>query len=183
MVELDQRALDEAAHEGESMRPRELFDILERYHDDRPGISEAALEAYTEALMEREDISLDGETFLDIVDDRRTPSDSWVADDERLYELDDGRLSQYPATWHDRLGGERDPAEYIRFFGEEAPRFLTVASGDHHGIKEDRLLDVISVVGGMSHESAKAAVESGRDDGRLVEDADQHPKAGVYLAE
>ncbi|MDS0259870.1 hypothetical protein NDI56_10745 [Haloarcula sp. S1CR25-12] len=183
MVELDQRAIDEAVHEGESMRPRELVDLFERYHDDRPGIPEATLEAYARELADRDEVSFDADGFLDTVSERLTDSDGWVADGERLYALDEGRISQYPATWHDRLGGERDPATYIRFFEEMAPSFLTEDRGDRRGIKADRLLDVVSVVGGMSRKSAKAAIESARDDGRVVEDADQHPKAGVYLAE
>jgi hypothetical protein len=39
------------------------------------------------------------------------------------------------------------------------------------------------VVGELDRDVAKAAIESARDEGRIAEDADQHPKAGVYLAE
>jgi hypothetical protein len=41
----------------------------------------------------------------------------------------------------------------------------------------------MAVVGGLDRQSAKAEIEAARDDDRIVEDADQHPKAGVYLAE
>jgi len=179
MVDTDQQAVEEIVHEGSALGTRELLDILERYHDDRPGVPLAAIDAYAAELNEREDSRFDTEAFRDVVDDRRTDSDSWVADGDRLYELDDGRISQYPATWHDRLGGERDPAAYLRFFEEMAPSVRS----RHGGVDEDQLIDVMAVVGGLGRDTAKAAIESAREADRIVEDADQHPKAGVYLAE
>ncbi|MFC6757117.1 MULTISPECIES: hypothetical protein [Haloarcula] len=183
MVDTDQQAVDEIVHQGEGLGTGALVDILERYHDDRPGVPEAAIAAYARDLNERDDSSFDTEVFGEVVDERRTDSDGWVADGERLYELEGGRISQYPAAWHDQLGGERDPAAYLRFFEENAPSVLSNAPGGRQGINEDQLVDVMSVVGQMSRESARAAIEAARDDDRIVEDADQHPKAGVYLAE
>ncbi|MDS0282175.1 hypothetical protein [Haloarcula onubensis] len=183
MVNTDQEAVDEIVHEGDALGSRELLDILERHHDEQPGVSREAIDAYARELAEREDSSFDVDTFEETIAERLTESDSWVDDTGRLYELGDDRISQYPATWHDRLGGERDPAAYIRFFEAEAPSVLNNAAGGRKGVNEDQLIDVMTVVGGLSRRSAKAAIESGRDDGRLVEDADQHPKAGVYLAE
>lgn len=183
MVDTDQQAVDEIVHEGEALGTGELIDILERYHDDRPGVPEAAIAAYARELKEREDSSFDAEAFGEIIADRLTDSDSWVDDGDRLYELEGGRISQYPATWHDRLAGERDPAAYLRFFEAEVPSVLGNAPGGRQRADEDQLIDVMAVVGEMSRDAAKAAIESARDDGRIVEDADQHPKAGVYLAE
>jgi len=183
MVDTDQQAVDEIVHEGDALGTRELLDILERYHDDRPGVPRDAIDAYARELNEREDSSFDTEAFESTVADRLTDSDSWVGDSERLYELDSGRISQYPATWHDRLGGERDPAAYLRFFEAEVPSVLSNAPGGRQRANEDQLIDVMAVVGEMSRQSAKAAIESARDEDRLTEDADQHPKAGVYLAE
>jgi hypothetical protein len=183
MADTDQQAVDEIVHGGEALGTSELIDILERYHDDRPGVPRDAIDAYARELNERDDSSFDTETFRDIVEDRLTDSDSWVADGDHLYELGGGRISQYPATWHDRLGGERDPAAYLRFFEAEAPSVLGNAPGGRQRADEDQLIDVMAVVGEMSRESATAAIKSARDDDRIVEDADQHPKAGVYLSE
>jgi len=182
MVDTDQRVVDEIIHEGEALGTRELIDILERYHDDEPGISEAAIDAYTRELQAREDSSFDDEAFREVLADRRTDADSLVTDGTHLYELDGDRISQYPATWHDELGGERDPTAYLRFFEERVPSMLIQGREDRQGLNEDTLIDVMTVVGEMDRESARAAIESARDDGRVVEDADQHPKAGVYLA-
>ncbi|WP_324665226.1 hypothetical protein [Haloarcula sediminis] len=181
MVDTDQRAVDEIVHEGESLSTRELIDVLERHHDDEPGVPEAAIDAYTRELQEREDSSFDEAAFREVVADRRTGAESWV-DDDRLYELGDGRISQYPAAWHDRLHGERDPAAYLRCFEETAPSVLGNAPGSRPHANEDQLIDVMAVVGGLDRDAAKAEIEAARDDDRVVEDADQHPKAGVYLA-
>ena len=183
MVDTNQQAVDEIVHEGDALGTRELLDILERYHDDRPGVPREATDAYAAELNERENSSFDTEAFESAVADRLTDSDSWVDDSDRLYELDGDRISQYPATWHDRLAGERDPAAYLRFFEAEAPSVLGNAPGGRQRADEDQLIDVMSVVGQMSRESAKATIESARDEDRIMEDADQHPKAGVYLAE
>jgi len=179
MVDTDQQAVDEIVHEGDALGTRELLDILERYHDDRPGVPRDAIDAYARELNEREDSSFDTEAFESTVADRLTDSDSWVDDGDPLYELDGDRISQYPATWHDRLGGERDPAAYLRFFEEMAPSVRS----RHGGVDEDQLIDIMAVVGGLGRDTAKAAIESAREEDRIVEDADQHPKAGVYLAE
>lgn len=183
MVDTDQQAVDEIVHEGEALGTRELLDILERYHDDEPGVSEAAIDAYARELNEREDSAFDAEAFWGVVDDRLTDSESWVDDGDHLYELDGDRISQYPATWHDRLRGERDPAVYLRFFEERASSVLGNAPGGRQRASEDQLIDVMAVVGEMRRDAAKAEIETARDDGRIAEDADQHPKAGVYLAE
>ena len=183
MVDTDQQAVEEIVHEGDALGTSRLVDILERYHDDRPGVPRDAIGAYARELNERDDSSFDAEAFRDVVEDRLTDSDRWVDDGDRLYELDGGRISQYPATWHDRLRGERDPAAYLRFFEAEAPEVLGTAPGGRQRANEDQLIDVMAVVGEMSRDAAKGAIESAREADRVVEDADQHPKAGVYLAE
>jgi len=183
MVDTDQRAVDEIVHEGDALGTSRLIDVLERYHDDRPGVPRDAIDAYARELTEREDSRFDVEAFREVLEDRLTGSDSWVDGGARLYELDGDRISQYPATWHDRLRGERDPAAYLRFFEAEAPAVLGTAPGGRRRADEDQLIDVMAVVGELRRDAAKAAIESAREEGRIVEDADQHPKAGVYLAQ
>ncbi|MBX0287698.1 hypothetical protein [Haloarcula salinisoli] len=183
MVDTDQRAVEEIVHQGDALGTRKIIHILERHHDDRPGVPRAAIDAYARELHDREDSSFDTEAFWNVVDELLTDSDSWVDDGDRFYELEGDRISQYPATWHDRLAGERDPAAYLRFFEAEAPSVLGTAPGGRQRADEDQLIDVMTVVGGLSRDSARTAIEAARDDDRIVEDADQHPKAGVYLTE
>jgi len=179
MVDTDEQAVTEIVDEGSALGTQRIIDILERY----PGVPRAAIATYARELNERKDSSFDTEAFWEVVDDRLTDSDSWVDDGDPLYELEGDRISQYPATWHDRLGGERDPAAYLRFFEAAAPSVLGNTPGGRQRADEDQLIDVMAVVGGLGRDAAKAAIESARDEGRIVEDADQHPKAGVYLAE
>lgn len=182
MADTDQQVVEEIIDEGDSLDTDAFIDVLERLHDDRSGVSETAIDAYANALEAREDSTFDSEAFHEVLSDRRTDADSWVPESDPLYELDGDRISQYPATWHDRLNGERDPVAYLRFFEAAAPSVLTNAPGGRQGINEDTLIDAMMVVGGMGRQPAKAAIEAARDDDRVVEDADQNPKAGVYLA-
>jgi hypothetical protein len=183
MSNTDQQAVEEIVHRGDSLGTGELIDILERLHDDEPGIAKATIDAYAEELQAREDSSFDDEAFREVLEERLTDADGWVSESDQLYEVDGDRISQYPAAWHDQLSGERDPAAYLRFFEAKAPAVLSNARGGRQSVNEDHLIDVMAVVGGLDRQSAKAAIESARDDGRVVEDADQHPKAGVYLTE
>jgi hypothetical protein len=182
MVEIDQRAIDEAAREGESMRTRDLFDIVERYHDDKPGVPRDTLEAYARELNSKRDFGLDVETFLGLVDERRTDSDTWAGNDV-FYGLDGDRLSQYPASWHEALHGSTDPVEYLRFFRDEAPAFLDDHRGSKPGVQKDTLVRIMRVVGGTDQQTAVGELEAARDDGFVEESADQHPQTGVFLAD
>lgn len=182
MVEIDQRAIDEAAHEGESMRTRDLVDIVERYHDDRPGVSRETLEAYARELDSRGDFDLDVETFLEVVDERLTDADSW-AGDEVFYDIGDDRLSQYPLSWHEALNGTTDPVEYLRFFREHGAAFLDDHRGSKPGVQKDTLLRIVRVVGGTDKQTAASELEAAREEGLVEESADQHPQTGVFLAE
>jgi len=41
----------------------------------------------------------------------------------------------------------------------------------------------MKAVGGMDRQAADSAIERARQNNRLVEDADRHPRAGIYLAD
>lgn len=184
MTELDDSVIDEAVHEGESMLLEELFDLIERSHDGEAGVDREVVVAYVRELESRGGYAFDADGFLDEIDERLTDSEEW-AGAERYYELPGDRLSQYPARWHDRLGGSTDAAAYVRFLGEEAPEFVESMDrgGAGPGVPEDTLISLISIVGRVDHGAARAAIEEARERGDLVEDADQHPQAGVYLAD
>lgn len=184
MVDIDEAVIEDAVHEGEAMGLRDLFGLIERYHDERPGVPREAVAAYARELASQRDYSFDAEGFLETVDERRTDAESWQGSD-RFYALADDRLSQYPARWHDELGGSTDAAEYVRFVREEDPDYVEdlARGGAGAGIPRDTLSDVIQVVGRVDRETAAAAIEDARDRDAVVVDADQHPQAGVYLPE
>ncbi|MFD1585807.1 hypothetical protein ACFR9U_02335 [Halorientalis brevis] len=182
MAELSDDVLEEAAHRGETLLVEDLVSLAERAHDDEPGIERDRLTTYAEALAERRDVDFDLQAFDKGVADRLTDAETWT-DRDRLYELGDGRLSLYPAEWHAALGGSTDVAEYIAFLERDAPEFVldrgTAEVGP--GIPQQKLLDIVAVVGRVDRETARAALADARDAGEVVEDADQHPQAGVYL--
>jgi len=182
MVDIDRRAIEIIADEGESRSTQDRVAVLERYHGDRPGVPERAVAAYARELAAQSDVAFDADTCLDAVADRATDAASWQGR-ERFYELDGERRSRYPAPWHDRLAGESDPAAYLRFFRSTAEAFLDDQHGSKPGVTEDTLIEVLVLVGRLDRESAVSAIEAARDEGTIVEDADQHPRAGVYLAD
>ncbi|WP_254543134.1 hypothetical protein [Halomarina pelagica] len=181
MVDLNERVLDEAEHHGESLLPKEFLSLVERHHgDETPGVEPEVVEAYATALAER-GVPAEDEALSSALDDRRTDSETWV-DGDAVYGLPSGRLSTYPANWHERLAGSNDPRAYLRFMQGEAAFEPKNPTGSR-GIPEERLLDAMSVVGHVDRREAKAAVERLREEGEVVEDADQHPDANVYLPE
>ena len=50
-------------------------------------------------------------------------------------------------------------------------------------VPESTLLDAMVTIGGVDRDTAKGNLEARRMDGTVVEDADQHPDANVFLAE
>jgi len=184
MAELSDDVIEEAAHEGETLLVDDLVSLAERAHDDAPGVERDVLDDYAEALSARRDTSFDIAAFERVVADRRTDAERWAGED-RLYEVGDDRLSLYPSRWHAQLGGSTDVAEYIAFLEAESPEFIvergTAEVGP--GIPKGKLLEIVAVVGRVDRQRARAALQEARDDGEVVEDADQHPQAGVYLQE
>lgn len=184
MVGVHDAVVDEAAHEGSAMTVDDLVALVERHHDDRPGVSRETLAAYAERLASRRDVGFDPDAFLAEVDDRTTDAGTWT-EGTLLYPVAADRISRFPARWHENLGGSTDVASYLRFFEDEATAFASaVGRRDQEGaVPEPQLLDVVSTVGRVGREDAKEAIEAARDRGDVVEDADQHPGASIYLRE
>jgi hypothetical protein len=186
MTDINERIVAEADDRGESLLVDEFLALIEQYHPhDRPGIAWETIEAYTEA-MEGTDYghSHDMDGFLDTVDDRLVDGDSEYTTDA-FYRLDGDRVSVYPARWHDELGGESDLREYVRFLTTldvdgESGADLGATGG---GVPEHVLVNAAGIVGRTDPETVKSRLEDLRQQGDLVEDADQHPQARVRLPE
>jgi hypothetical protein len=176
MVELDDQVLEETAHEGQSQRLVDVVGRIERAHPETRGVSMETIRAYADALEGERTIDVDADGVLDSVGDRLVEGRTW-ASENALYELDGAHVSRYPKRWHEALGDSSDVAEYVAFLTAEDDG---PGAGDR-GIREDVLLDVLGVVGGLDRDDAAAALQEAREEGVLVEDADQHPQAGVYL--
>lgn len=159
--------VDEIVHRGPAT-VRRAVDLLGRGHRDGPGIDRETLDAYVEAVEKRRDFDFDAEGFYD---------------EDKIYRLEGDRISRYPRSWHEELGGSDDVAAFVRFLNDTGFADTVGKSGAGSGIDEEALLDVAAAVGRISKGDAKARLETLRDEDVVVEDADTHPHGGVYLAE
>ena len=181
-MERSESLLREAGNRSEYLRPRDLVALAERHAEGTaagtaPGVPHEWLLAHVEALDEESHV--DAESFRSSLSEMTTDAETWV-DDRAVYEIGEDRLSAYPPAWYEALAGMTSLPEVVRYLLDESD-YRPVDAGAGDGVPEADLLDIAAAVGGFTREAAKAALEECRDDGRLVEDADQHPKANVYL--
>ena len=184
VTEINERIVAEADDRGESLLVDEFLTLIEQYHShDRPGIAWETLEAYTEAMGGTDyGHSHDMEGVLDAVDERLTDGEYRT---DAFYRVGDDRVSVYPESWHDELGGETDLREYVRFLtnrdlDDENGAELGANGG---GVPEQLLLEVAGIVGRTDPDTVKSRLEDLRERHELVEGADQHPNARVRLPE
>ena len=146
MTEADERVLDRI---NQTLRLDGLLVLIERYHSHaRPGVPRETLDRYAEPFSASVGGQPDVDAFHEEVDSRLTDSRTWSGKDS-IYRLDSGRISRYPATWHDRLGDTTDVRRYVAFLQEEASEFKSDIGqgGAGPGIPEQPLLDAIAVTG------------------------------------
>lgn len=179
-MEPNDDVVDEIVHQSPATVRRTVL-LLERGHREGAGLPTETMDGYVDALASRRDFEFDPEDFRAELSDALVDDDEWVAED-RLYRVGNDRISRYPARWHRELGGSADVAAFVDFL-EDTPFAESVGhSGAGRGIDEEALLDVVAAVGRTPIDEAKNRLEKLREEGVLVEDADQHPHAGVYLA-
>ena len=181
-MERSESLLREAGNRSEYLRPREFVALAERYAEGTaagtdPGVPREWLLAHVEALAGESHV--DAGSFRSSLSEVTTDVETW-ADDRAVYEVGEDRLSAYPPAWHEALGGVTSLPDVVRYLLDESD-YRPVDAGAGDGVPEADLLDVAAAVGGFTREAAKAALEDCRADGRLIEDADQHPEANVYL--
>ncbi|WP_101295665.1 hypothetical protein [Halegenticoccus soli] len=184
MADLNDRVLDEAEGRGEAFSVENLITLVERHEaDPEPGVPADRLREYAEHLEGH-----GGPMSVDQVDAalelHRTDAESWQGPDA-LYEVGDGRVSLYPASWYDRLEGETDPARYLEVILEDVDdsRSAFATGGAGKGVPENVLLNVATVIGGVSWRDAAAELQALGDEGIVVADAEQHPNARIRLTE
>jgi hypothetical protein len=183
---LSEQVLEAVGTERRTLLPEEVIELIERYHPhDQPGIAWSVLEAYATRLADDLGEQFDQEEFLETIEARLVDTSTWESDDA-LYKLDSKRLSLYPSSWHDHLGGSADLRAYVQFLTDKAPNFSdeqTAGGGAGKGVPEQFLLDTVNLIGRIDRATVKSRLEDLRDSGELVEDADQHPNTRVQLVE
>lgn len=173
-MEVRDDVVDEIVHRGPTTT-QQIVSLLERGHRTGRGIERSTLDGYVDALELRDDYEFDPEAFDADLRDALVDDETW-ASENALYRVGDDRISRYPQRWHDELGGSDDVAAFVAMLNDSP-------SVEHGGVNEEALLDVVAAVGRVPKDDAKAALEALREEGVVVEDADQHPDAGVYLAD
>ncbi|WP_135825721.1 hypothetical protein [Halorussus ruber] len=150
MVDLKDEVLTQLEKHEETMRLDEFVRRVEIYHrDDGPGVERELLDAYAEAVYFEVDTAA--------IDDRLTDSDSWESG-EHLYELADGRISDYPPDWHERLGDGadvRDVVEVLQNEVEEAEGDQREAVTDERGVPRPKVAWVGEAVAGIDPETTR----------------------------
>jgi hypothetical protein len=186
MAEVNDAIVEEILQDSQNLLLREVVTLIEREHPDAattPGITREALTAYAQEFGEDTAFRAGPEEFRASINDRLTDSETWV-DNDVLYELNDDRVSVYPSRWHDAFDSDADIPSFLEFLQDEAnidDDFNRGGAGD--GMPEGKLIEIVSVVGRTDPETVKTRIEALRDEGVLVEDADQHPNARVQLQE
>lgn len=187
MADPNEQALEEARQYGETLTARELLLIIER--DERPsgpGVSRETIDAYDRAVATDDVLPFAEGQFRTTIDDDLSTASEWN-DAEAYYAVGDDRVSLFPERWHDQLGDSDDLRQYVAVIEDDtasedaAPDVPQGGIGT--GVPEPLLLDAIIAIGGVEREEAKERLERHRRDGNLVQDADQHPDARVYLTE
>jgi hypothetical protein len=184
--DLSESVLEAAFDRGETLLVDDLIALAERADenaDGAPGVTSDRLVAYVEELSRR-GLAVDPDGVRTAVEERAVESETWV-DADALYHVGDGRVSIYPRRWYDELAGETDLTRYVAVVlddvGDSESAFAQGGAGP--GVPERVLLSVAGVAGGLTRDEAKAELERLRDEGVVVEDADQHPNARVRLVD
>ncbi len=187
MADTNRQVIEEARQRGETLTSRELLLLIERYHHpEGPGVDEELLRAYDAEAAGDDIVPFKEGQLVEAVDRRLADEEEWV-DEETYYPVGDDRISAFPASWHDTLGDTTDLRAYVDVIGDALVGDDTDADsrrgGVGTGVPEGLLLEAAAAIGGLDEETAKSRLEERRDEGSLVEDADQHPNARVHLSE
>ncbi|QDX39806.1 hypothetical protein [Salarchaeum sp. JOR-1] len=177
MTLVDDDVLVEAGSRGQNLLVTELVRLVERGHaTDEPGVSRERLDAYIDEIGD----ARDADTIRAELEEQLTDTESWV-DVNAVYEVENGRVSRYPASWHEAVEPADDLVDVVRVLNERVSD--PPESGASEGIAEEFLLDALEVLGDWERERAKNRIEELRSAGVLAEYTDQHPKAGVRVAD
>lgn len=174
---VDHDVLLELESRAQNLLVTDLVWVLENEHEaDEPGVSRDRVDAYVEELGE----SLDADALRAGVENQLTNSETWVSADA-LYEVTPDRISRYPRRWHERLGPDTEVVEYVRVLNDamEDPQ----RSDASDAVAEEFLIETLCVLGDWDDEDAWEELEELRREDVLVEHPDQHPEAGVQLAD
>ncbi|WP_433624394.1 hypothetical protein [Halomicrococcus sp. NG-SE-24] len=178
MTSVDTDLVDDLAHHDEYLSLRGLVRYLERHHPvEGPGVARDLVEAYAEEL----DYDLD--RVRTSFEDRLTGSQTWQPGD-RIYEVDDGDVSIYPASWHERLADTTDLSEFVEVMLEsvKSPAGVTVQR-EQLGVSQNALKTAVEIIAEMDRDDVTQLLRDQRVEGTVVLYAFQNPEEVVRLPE
>ncbi|WP_435159327.1 hypothetical protein [Haladaptatus sp. DFWS20] len=174
MAVVDERLVEDIAEHDRYYRIEDFVTYLERHvHDDEPGVSMGVIHAYADAL------GYERERTAELLDERLTDSMTWVSDTV-FYRMGDS-ISIYPLSWHERLDGSLDLADYVRVMlkgreaaGEEFP------TGER-GIPQKDILTALEIFTDIDRKEGEELLRKQRQQGDIVIYAYQNPEDIVRL--
>ncbi|UPW00355.1 hypothetical protein M0R88_17825 [Halorussus gelatinilyticus] len=169
MTDVREEVVEELDSHSETLTLHEFVQFVEAHHrDEGRGVGRDLLAAYADAVYFDVD--------LDVMDERVTDSEEWE-EGERLYDLGDGRLSAYPADWHESISDSGDIRDVIAVIQRE----VTEAEGDQReavteerGVPQPKVLRVAQTVAGIDNETARQRIKELRENDEIEEFASQH---------
>jgi hypothetical protein len=176
MTDPRDEVLTQLEKHAETMRLDEFVRRVEiKHRDDGRGVERELLDAYAEAVYFEVDTSA--------IDDRLTDSDSWESG-EHLYELADGRISDYPPDWHERLGDDadvRDVVEVLQNEVTEAEGNQREAVTDERGVPRPKVAWVGEAVAGIDPKTTRDRLTELKKNDEIEMFASQHRDPTVRL--
>ena len=181
--DLDDAVLESAGGRGRTMRIDDLVSVVERHHPEGVGVDVALVERYVEEIAKDQKPEVADRLEANLRDDR-TDERSW-AGSGYVYEVGDGRVSAFPANWHDRLDSDSDLTDVLRVIRADVDDTNEAfdVGGAGYGVPQSVLLEAAAAIGHVGFEESKAAVDGYRRNGVFAIDADQHPQGRVRFTD
>jgi hypothetical protein len=169
MVDLKEAVVTQLEKHEETMRLDDFVRWIETHHrESGPGVDLDLVEAYAEAVYFDVDLSA--------IDDRLTDSDEW-APGHSIYEIGDGRISNYPAAWHEQLEDTDDIRDVIAVIQNgvtEPEGDQRKAVTEERGVPQPKLFRVCEAVAEIDKEAARERIKELRQNDEIEEYASQH---------
>ncbi|NHN59105.1 MULTISPECIES: hypothetical protein [Halorussus] len=168
MAEPNEEVITQLEKHQETMQLDEYVRLIETHHrTDGPGVDRETLEAYADAVY----FDVDWEAF----EDRLTDSDDWEPG-RRLYEIGDGRVSNYPRAWHETFAGTDDVRGIIETIESDVtePEGKMQEAVTDEGVPQRKVVRVAKAVADLDEQEVRDRIKHLRKNDEIEEFASQN---------